>query len=180
MGRKRCIFAPPYQPSRTALPYPNECEKAQTTTVADGPRQNTGHIDLTLSGRCGGHAQSWRDFAGKGRCAAVQAGHGHRHRGVRQRFGRLLHDTKDLRQLPNHLRLTTLLFSGAVDALITERSVFDETLKNLPPEAEPSQQVQIYQLFRPVHPRIHFRDEDSRDGFDAAWMIVTLKEDEAQ
>jgi hypothetical protein len=92
-------------------------------------------------------------------------------------LGHLLQDTDDLRQIPNHLRLTTLLFSGAVDALTTERSVFDETL---PPEADPSQQVRDHQIFEPVHPRILTRDEGLRDSFNAAWEKVTSRENYAQ
>lgn len=95
-------------------------------------------------------------------------------------LGRLLQDADDLRQIPNHLRLTTLLFSGVVDALITEKSVFDETLRDLPPEADPSQQVRAHPLFEPVHPRILFRDEGLRDSFNAAWEKVTSRENYAQ
>jgi hypothetical protein len=74
-----------------------------------------------------------------------------------------------LRRIPNHLLLTSLLSTGQIDALITERSVFEHNIKELPEIAQPEQPFTFHALFDPVSPRILFRDRDLRDAFDLAW-----------
>lgn len=74
-----------------------------------------------------------------------------------------------LRTISNNLLLSTLLFTGEIDALITEKSVFLNTLHNVPDDAKPSRQVKLQRLFDPLYPAIIFADEALRDSFNAAW-----------
>jgi len=81
----------------------------------------------------------------------------------------VFHEGQALRRIPNHLLLTSLLSTGQIDALITERSVFEHNIRELPELAKPEQPFTFHNLFEPVSPRILFRDRDLRDAFDAAW-----------
>ena len=76
----------------------------------------------------------------------------------------------ELRQIANHSLLATLLITGKLDAVITERSVFKESLKRVPKAADPTQAISYYELFQPVAPRILFKDRALRDDFDKAWQ----------
>jgi hypothetical protein len=60
------------------------------------------------------------------------------------------------------------LFSEKTDALITEESVFQESLRLVPRAADPTRPVQFDRLFEPLHPRILFKDQALRDRFDEA------------
>jgi hypothetical protein len=79
----------------------------------------------------------------------------------------------DFQQIGNHTLLASLLLTGKIDALVTEKSVFGESLKCIPEEAGPDQAVVFHEIFAPVSPRILFTDRDLRDQFDAAWQELT-------
>lgn len=73
------------------------------------------------------------------------------------------------RPIANHALLASLLTTGKLDAVITERSVFRESLKHVPRAADPTQAMTFHDLFEPVAPRILFKDPALRDAFDKAW-----------
>jgi hypothetical protein len=74
--------------------------------------------------------------------------------------------------LTNHVLLASLLFIGEIDVLITEESIFRESLQKVPENASPSQQYRISRIFDPFYPVILFRDQQLRDRFNAAWQQV--------
>lgn len=78
-----------------------------------------------------------------------------------------------LQKIPNHLLLASLLTTGKVDALITEKSVFEHSLDQLSEEGRPAERTKFFELFKPVSPQILFKDRDLRDQFDAAWRKLT-------
>lgn len=75
--------------------------------------------------------------------------------------------------LSNHVLLASLLFIGEIDVLITEESIFSQSLQKLPENANPLQQFRISRIFEPFYPVILFRDQQLRDRFNAAWQRVT-------
>jgi hypothetical protein len=79
----------------------------------------------------------------------------------------------DLQKIANHLLLASLLTTGKLDAVITERAVFDESLKHIPKAADPAKSITYHALFEPVAPRILFKDQALRDDFDKAWQQLT-------
>ena len=79
-----------------------------------------------------------------------------------------LEAAESFREIANHALLASLLFTGRIDALITEQSVFEMNLQSLPREADPSQQVHYHRLFESVYPRILFKDQALRDRFNEA------------
>lgn len=81
-------------------------------------------------------------------------------------------DRTEIRKVANHVLLATLLASGQIDALITEKSVFLESLKEVPESADPTQPLAFSQVFSPVSPVILFKEKDLRDRFDAAWKEI--------
>ena len=91
---------------------------------------------------------------------------------LRHRLGDLASTSVSLEEVTNHVLLTSLLFTGAVDALITERSIFRESLKRVPAEADPAQQIATHAIFEPIYPRILFRSKELRDRFDSAWKQI--------
>ncbi len=82
----------------------------------------------------------------------------------------ILSTVGQLRKVSNHVLLATMLLTGQVDAVISEQSVFRESLRHVPKEADPTQQIDVHAVFPPVYPKILFRDPDLRDRFDAAWL----------
>jgi len=82
----------------------------------------------------------------------------------------------NFQQIANHTLLASLLFTGKIEALVTEESVFRESLRCVPEEADPEQAVVFHQIFEPVSPRILFTDRDLRDRFDVAWKQLTDKD----
>jgi hypothetical protein len=76
----------------------------------------------------------------------------------------------ELRQIANHELLASLLTTGQLDAVITERSVFQESLKHVPTAADPEQPMTYHEFFQPIAPRILFKDRALRDAFDQAWQ----------
>ena len=64
----------------------------------------------------------------------------------------------------------TVDVTGKIDALVTEKSVFRESLRCVPEAAGPDQAVEFHEVFTPIAPRILFTDRDLRDRFDAAWQ----------
>lgn len=93
------------------------------------------------------------------------------YRVLQPQLGPLLAATPEngLRKIANHTLLASLLTTEQLDAVITERSVFEESLKRVPKAATPTQPPAYYGLFEPVSPRILFKDRDLRDAFDKAW-----------
>jgi len=83
-----------------------------------------------------------------------------------------LKDTKSLKIISNYVLLSSMLFTGAVDALITEQAIFTRSLSSVPDHAKPSQQVEFHQIFDPVYPKILFEDKALRDRFDHAWKKI--------
>ena len=96
------------------------------------------------------------------------------HRVLEPQLGPLLETIPEheLRQIANHPLLASLLTTGKLDAVITERSVFKDSLERVPEAADPSQAMTYYELFQPVSPRILFKDQALRDDFDKAWREV--------
>jgi hypothetical protein len=88
---------------------------------------------------------------------------------LRPQLDELIGAGKAIQEIPNHLLLASLLITGRVDALITERSVFEHSLRQLSEEGNPAQATSYYTLFAPVPPRILFKDVTLRDRFDIAW-----------
>lgn len=76
----------------------------------------------------------------------------------------------NFQQIGNHTLLASLLLTGKIDALVTEKSVFRESLRCVPEAAGPDQAVEFHEVFTPIAPRILFTDRDLRDRFDAAWQ----------
>ncbi len=85
-----------------------------------------------------------------------------------------LQGSEDFEEIANHVLLASLLFTERIDALITEESVFDENLRLVPHAADPAQPIQFHRLFKPVFPRIVFKDQALRDRFDKALQKVTI------
>jgi ABC-type amino acid transport substrate-binding protein len=84
-------------------------------------------------------------------------------------LGELIAEGVAIQEIPNHLLLASLLTTGKVDALITERSVFEHSLLQLSKEGRPAQSTTFHTLFAPVSPRIFFKDMRLRDHFNTAW-----------
>lgn len=82
-------------------------------------------------------------------------------------------ESTEIRGVANHALLASLLTTGQIDALITEKSVFQESLKRVPEDADPTQPLTFHEIFAPVSPVILFKEEDLRDRFDAAWKAIT-------
>ncbi|MGB5252344.1 MAG: hypothetical protein WBN68_06445, partial [Sedimenticolaceae bacterium] len=85
-----------------------------------------------------------------------------------------LQRSEDFEKIANHVLLASLLFTERIDALITEESVFNENLRLVPRAADPAQPIQFHLLFKPVFPRIMFKDQALRDRFDKALQKVTV------
>ena len=81
--------------------------------------------------------------------------------------------SQNFQQIGNHTLLASLLLTGKIDALVTEKSVFRESLRCVPEAAGPDQAVVFHEIFAPVSPRILFTDRDLRDRFDTAWQELT-------
>lgn len=79
---------------------------------------------------------------------------------------------KSLQRISNNVLLATLLFTGEIDALITEESIFSNSLRSVPEGANASQQVKFYRFFDPIYPTILFEDKELRDRFNVAWKQV--------
>jgi hypothetical protein len=88
---------------------------------------------------------------------------------LRPQLGELIDGGRVIQEIPNHLLLASLLITGRIDALITERSVFEYSLRRLSEEGNPVPATSYYTLFAPVQPRILFKDVTLRDRFDIAW-----------
>ena len=83
-----------------------------------------------------------------------------------------LDEPESLQQISNHVLLASMLLTGAIDALVTEKSIFTLSLSSVPNDARPSQRVKFYQVFDPVSPVILFEDRVLRDRFDDAWKEI--------
>ena len=97
------------------------------------------------------------------------------YRVLEPQIGPLVLETSDngLRKIANHPLIASLLTTGRLDAVITERSVFKESLKRVPKAADPMQPITYHALFEPVAPRILFKEKALRDNFDKAWQQLT-------
>jgi hypothetical protein len=84
--------------------------------------------------------------------------------------------SENLQEIANHVLLASLLFAERIDALITEESVFDENLRLVPRAANPAQPIRFHRFFRPVYPRILFKDQALRDRFDNALRKITTSQ----
>ena len=93
---------------------------------------------------------------------------------LRPQLGELIDEGDGIQKIPNHLLLASLLTTGKVDALITEKAVFERSLQQLAEEGRPAQPIRFYELFEPVSPRILFKDRILRDQFNIA--LRKLKE----
>ena len=93
---------------------------------------------------------------------------------LRPQLGELIDKGDGIQKIPNHLLLATLLTTGKVDALITEKAVFEHSLQQLAEEGKPAKPTKFYELFEPVSPRILFKDRILRDQFNTA--LQKLKE----
>jgi hypothetical protein len=93
---------------------------------------------------------------------------------LRPQLGELIEESDGIQTIPNHLLLATLLTTGKVDALITEKAVFEHSLQQLAEEGNPAGPTKFYELFEPVSPRILFKDRILRDQFNKA--LQKLKE----
>lgn len=82
--------------------------------------------------------------------------------------------SQHLQVVANHVLLASLLFTGRIDALITEESVFDENLRLVPDSAHPEQPIRFHRSFKPVFPRIVFKDRALRDRFDQALKKISV------
>jgi ABC-type amino acid transport substrate-binding protein len=93
---------------------------------------------------------------------------------LRPQLGELIEEGDGIQTIPNNLLLATLLTTGKVDALITEKAVFEHSLQQLAEEGQPAKPTKFYELFEPVSPRILFKDRILRDQFNTA--LRKLKE----
>lgn len=93
---------------------------------------------------------------------------------LRPQLGELIDQGDGIQKIPNYLLLASLLTTGKVDALITEKAVFEHSLQQLAEEGRPAQPIRFYELFEPVSPRILFKDRILRDQFNTA--LRKLKE----
>ena len=87
-----------------------------------------------------------------------------------------LQRSENLEEIANHVLLASLLFTGRIDALITEESVFQDNLRLVPRAADPAQPIQFRRPFEPVFPRILFKDRELRDRFDKALQRITISQ----
>jgi hypothetical protein len=85
-----------------------------------------------------------------------------------------LQTSENLEEIANHVRLASLFFTDRIDALITEESVFNENRRFVPRVADPAQPIRFHRLFKPVFPRILFKDRALRDRFDAALQRISV------
>lgn len=81
--------------------------------------------------------------------------------------------SENLRKIPNHVFLATQLLVGQLDAVITEKAVFIEALRQVPGDTDINQQINYQQVFEPLYPRILFKDKGLRDRFNDGWKKVT-------
>jgi hypothetical protein len=88
----------------------------------------------------------------------------------------VLQRSENLEEIANHVLLTSLLFTERIDALITEESVFNENLRLVPRAADPAQPIRFRRPFKPVFPRILFKDGVLRDRFDKALQKITISQ----
>jgi hypothetical protein len=88
----------------------------------------------------------------------------------------VLQRSENLEEIANHVLLASLLFAARIDALITEESVFNENLRLVPRAADPAQPIRFHRLFKPVFPKILFKDQALRDRFDEALKKVTVSQ----
>ena len=79
----------------------------------------------------------------------------------------------ELTQISNHVLLEAMLFSGSLDAIIMEKTVFAYYRQQVPSMANPEQPVAIHPIFQPVYPVLVFKDKDVRDKFNASWQALT-------
>ena len=78
----------------------------------------------------------------------------------------------NLKQVSNHVLLETMLFSGKIDALITEPHVFEYYRRSVPSLANPDQAVVSHHIFDPVYPVIVFNEKEIRDKFNTSWEAI--------
>ena len=88
----------------------------------------------------------------------------------------VLQRSENLKEITNHVLLASLLFTERIDALITEESVFNENLRLVPRAADPEQPIRFRRPFKPVFPRILFKDQALRDRFDKALKKITISQ----
>ena len=88
---------------------------------------------------------------------------------VKPQFEKRMLNSDSWKILSNHVLLSSLLFIGEIDVLISEESIFRQSLQKVPENANPSQQYSVSRAFEPFHPVILFRDQQLRDRFNAAW-----------
>jgi polar amino acid transport system substrate-binding protein len=69
----------------------------------------------------------------------------------------------------NHELLAMFLYSGRIDVLISERSVFDYHLRQISPQVDTDQPIVFHNIFPVQYPRLLFQDKQLRDEFDMAW-----------
>jgi len=69
----------------------------------------------------------------------------------------------------NHELLAMFLYSGRINVLISERSVFDYHRQRLSLRVDTDQLVIFHEIFPVQYPRLVFRDKVLRDEFDRAW-----------
>ncbi len=93
---------------------------------------------------------------------------------LRPQLGELVDEGDRIQKIPNHLLLASLLTTGQIDALVTEKSVFERSLQQLAEEERPAEPIKLHELFEPVSPRILFKDRILRDQFNTA--LRKLKE----
>lgn len=91
-----------------------------------------------------------------------------------------LKGVESLQKISNHALLASMLLTGAIDALVTEKSIFTRSLSSVPDDAKPLQQVKFYQIFDPVYPNILFRDKTLRDRFNDAWKKIVEAESDRE
>lgn len=101
--------------------------------------------------------------------------HPHVHKVLEPQLKDMLKSSVSIREVPNHLSLSTMLFTGQIDALIVEESVFTHTKDKMPDNVNLNQEIKFHQIFEPVYPRIIFTDENLRNHFNQAWEEVSRR-----
>ena len=81
-------------------------------------------------------------------------------------------DNPAFRSVSNHMLLALMLFTGQVDVLVSERSVFEYYRHKMPNSVHPEQPVACNIIFHAAYPRLVFTDRTLRDEFNAAWTVV--------